>query len=187
MTAQHPRCCLSSCVYALDSDCIRVCFVVWADPWERPGSPPLEPRAMHCGLETNTQEVRTSSHCKEQSVSKSGKSTYWVSPTWSGTDSALHLPSVWLQRCRRQRERAGNTQLMRSAEITEFMRIIRIKSFQGDEVKKDGSTVSMEDETETTCSPGCQQQSSHTSSGTPSLFAGLNGTDIVKSCGPSSL
>lgn len=58
--------------------------------------------------------VLYSIHCKESRVEALARCTYWVYSTWSGTDSVLHPPSGWLQRCRRQQERAGNTLLMRS-------------------------------------------------------------------------
>lgn len=96
---------------------IRVCFVGWAGPSEHPGSPPLELQAMHCGLETNTRkklEYNILQRPKCGCMHALEKCTYRVSPTWSGTDSVLHPPSVWLQRCRRRQERAGNRPLMRS-------------------------------------------------------------------------
>lgn len=37
------------------------------------------------------------------------RSTYLVSPKMNGTDSVLHQPSGWLQKCRRQQVRVGNT------------------------------------------------------------------------------
>lgn len=94
----------------------RVCFVGWAFPSEHPGSPPLEHQAMHCGLRAKTENTAGIYYMTVHVMEKTqvARCTYLVSPTWSGTNSALHQPSGWLQRCKKQQGRAWNTLLMRS-------------------------------------------------------------------------